>query len=87
MAYDQAYATALKCIAALERKLASLDWTPITPGNLPKVGDEVLRIRISNSHDGKIEIVGANWDAGWLQARPVYYEYRRPIGTPALKRR
>jgi hypothetical protein len=29
-------------IAALERKLASLDWRRITPENLPKVGDEVL---------------------------------------------
>jgi hypothetical protein len=31
-------------IADLETKLASLSWTPITPDNLPKVGDEVWAI-------------------------------------------
>lgn len=37
-------------IAELEARLASLSWTPITPGNLPKVGDEVYGRYSSGEH-------------------------------------
>ena len=30
-----------QCIAEMEAQLSALQWKPITPGNLPKVGDEV----------------------------------------------
>lgn len=36
-------------VAALEAKLAALEWTEITPESLPKVGDEALSIYVSYS--------------------------------------
>jgi hypothetical protein len=70
-----------KRISELEAQLAALSWTPITPDNLPKVGEEVggydpaeaisvWRVRIVT----KIT-VNADW-------RALKYTHRRPLNLP-----
>jgi len=61
-------------LAEANRKLEALDWKPITPENLPKVGDEVWQ----QGHDtyvvlDKNQMRSANdygvW--GWTHFRPI----------------
>jgi hypothetical protein len=67
-------------IAALERKLASLDWTPITPENLPTKDDEVLGL-------GSVFLFEDAYDPNeppptaeaWIRQG---YTHRRPLSLP-----
>ena len=71
--------------SAYRQLKSTVDWTLVTADNLPKVGDEVLRVRISTGEvSSRIEFVAYDWDAGCLQARPVYREYRRPLNLTTL---
>lgn len=67
-------------IAALERKLASLEWTPITPENLPTKDDEVLGL-------GSVFLFEDAYDPNeppptaeaWIKQG---YTHRRPTSLP-----
>ena len=66
-------------IAELEKQLAALQWQPITPENLPKVGDEVLSVKHNDST--KLIICGGNHDFDWWCVE-MRYAHFRPINPP-----
>jgi hypothetical protein len=70
---DKQLHAAQETIAALERKLGSLDWTPITPENLPKVGDEVLCGRERREvKEEDLPRFAESWHFhGWTHRRPL----------------
>ena len=74
-------ATAEARVAELETQVAALQWTPITPDNLPKVEDEV---RGENHKVLEVEEWHIGFFAGdarvWLQSG---YSHRRPIAAPS----
>lgn len=69
-------------IERMARALLALDWTPITPENLPKVGDEVLAVFPRG--DQKVWNVCADWMAEMAgSSTAVVRQYRRPVNPPA----
>jgi hypothetical protein len=68
---------AKKRIAELEAQLAVLDWTPITPENLPKVGDETL------DEDGCVDrAIETDRDTTAKEWLYTGFTHRRPINAP-----
>jgi hypothetical protein len=66
---------------AYQRGLAANAWTPITPDNLPKVGDEVLWIYVEND----VQVDDVRWDWTSADVRGVADKtraYRRPVNPP-----
>jgi hypothetical protein len=72
--------------AALERErvhleqLAALSWTPITPENLPKVGDEILAACEAYANVRNVD--AQDMRVGWEERR--YWTHFRPIAPPAV---
>ena len=63
-------------------RLKALDWTPITPDNLPKVGDQTLHVTSRGVIIG-VSVTPKDWclddmSRGWK-------EYRRPLNAPQEK--
>jgi hypothetical protein len=72
-------------IAELEARLALLDWTPITPENLPKLGrDEVGRWRLMSRTWLVCDVADTPWkgDATAEQYKSLNWTYFRPINPP-----
>jgi hypothetical protein len=69
-------------VPELEAALEALQWTPITPENLPKRGDEVLRQR----NGGLLSIVVGNAispeDTTYQEWIDLKYTHFRPINPP-----
>lgn len=65
------------CIAELESRLAALDWRPITPESLPKVGDELyspvskMVMRLPEGYAPMIPMPNDFIFAGWTHFRPI----------------
>ena len=65
-------------VRQMARELLALQWQPITPENLPKVGDEVLRLK--DVHTVYDTMVSAYRNAEeWHKAN---WSHRRPINPP-----
>ena len=75
--------TLIERIAALERKLASLDWSRITPENLPCVGDEFLLNAGSSNDVGKVERNTRMPEWTFQEWRTYGATHRRPINPPS----
>jgi hypothetical protein len=67
-------------IAELERSLAALSWTPITPENLPKVGDEILAACEAYANVRNVD--AQDMRVLWKERR--YWTHFRPIAPPAV---
>lgn len=81
------FETAMEIIKELEAQLAALQWQPITESNLPKAGDEVMRLNTSTGNIlkyGELEVFAAEAlcdflileakdyaDTGWTHFRPI----------------
>lgn len=77
--YKTRYGQALDCEYVLLEQLAAIQWQPITPTNLPKVGDEVFG-------EGRLLLITRDWLAVFQDAK-VWVQYgwmhRRPLLAPA----
>ena len=76
--YESLYLAAKRRITTLESQLAALQWQPITPENLPKVGDEVIayeeELQVVYSVDciPESERDAKIWNRnGWTHFRPI----------------
>ena len=59
-------------------RLSALDWTPITPDNLPKVGDEVLGF-YSTGEMNVYASTGKEKPENW---KPSIFTHFRPLNAP-----
>lgn len=72
-----------RIVAQLEARLAALDWRPITPESLPKVGDEVLELRKIDGQVRRLYKAEAAWTEGMMYRDDhPYLEYHRPLNAP-----
>jgi hypothetical protein len=77
----EAYVALIERLSKAEEQLRAMQWKPITPENLPKVGDEVWGQgrKVSPVEDVHIAMLGADARA-WIQNRFTHF---RPIAPPA----
>ena len=68
----------------LVRDNAALQWTPITESNLPKVGDEVWRVRtgVSGEPWKQVEVVVSDDDLDYAEWIAAKYTHRRSLNLP-----
>jgi hypothetical protein len=66
----------------IERLRKAVEWTPITPENLPKVGDELF----DNNCGFVYKAWGEAVTVGYKWLKDHHYLYRRPINPPAPER-